>query len=189
MRDIEVDYISSFGERVMGINENAVDGIGGQADGEPFLPAQLAPLALAYVGDAVYEVYVRSMLASSVKGNVHRLHTEATEYARCASQADVIRSIFDTLTEHEQDVVRRGRNTHSGYVPKNANVAEYRYATGFEALLGFLFLNRDFDRLNYILQSATRRVGTRRVGTRRIGEGARKTAAESADSCALENES
>jgi len=113
------------------------------------------------VGDSVYELFVRDMLAQSHNGNVHSLHVGATGFARCASQADVIHSILPELTEREQDVVRRGRNANSGYVPKNANVAEYRYATGFEALLGFLYMNGEFDRLHYVLDLAVKRVAGR----------------------------
>lgn len=125
------------------------------------LQTRLPPLTLAYVGDSVYEVYIRATLARNVSGSVHRLHTEATAYSKCASQADVIRHINDELTECEKDIVRRGRNANSGYVPKNANVADYRHATGFEALLGHLYLNGDQARLNEILELAARRVRAR----------------------------
>ena len=141
------------------------EGFGGYAaggfNGRDNEPAALHPLVLAYIGDSVYEVYIRSMLAQSVCGSVHKIHTEATKYARCAAQADVVHGISDVLTEREHDIVRRGRNAHSGYVPKNANVIEYRYATGFEALLGYLFVNRDFDRLNHILSLAVKKVSER----------------------------
>ena len=119
------------------------------------------PLVLAYVGDSVYELYVRTTLARGVTGSVHKLHTEATAYSRCSSQADVVRHIFDNLSKTEQDVVRRGRNAHSGYVPKNADVSEYRHATGFEALLGYLYLGGEFERLDQILKSAAERVYSR----------------------------
>lgn len=122
---------------------------------------QYPPLVLAYVGDSVYELFVRGMIAQNIAGNVHKLHTKATEYARSESQADVIKHIFDELTESERDIVRRGRNVSSGYVPKNASVTEYRYATGFEALLGHLYLNREFDRLDRVLHLAAQRVADR----------------------------
>ena len=101
------------------------------------------------------------MLAQNVLGNVHKLHTAATEYSRCASQASVIREIYDELSDQERDVVRRGRNANSGYVPKNADVTEYRYATGFEALIGYLYIHREYDRLNYILNLAAQKVSAR----------------------------
>jgi len=124
-------------------------------------PSQLPPLVLAYVGDSVYEMYVRGMLAARIAGSVHKLHVEATEYSRCGSQADVIKNIEDKLTEHERDIVRRGRNANSGYIPKNASVTEYRHATGFETLIGYLYLSRDYGRLNQILGYAAQRVGER----------------------------
>ena len=129
------------------------DGPDGRSD-----PSQLSPLVLAYIGDSIYEVFVRVMLTQNIGGGVHKLHMEATRYVRCSSQSDVIHAIFDELTEQERDVVRRGRNAHSGYVPKNANVTEYRYATGFEALLGYLFMKRSSDRLLYILRLAAQKV-------------------------------
>ena len=128
---------------------------------QPAHTPQLTPLVLAYVGDSVYEVYVRGMLAQSMNGSVHKLHLEATEYVRCASQADVIHSIYDSLSEGEQDIVRRGRNSNSGYVPRNADVTEYRYATGFEALLGYLYMRREYGRLDQILNLAVKRVAAR----------------------------
>ena len=124
-------------------------------------PRVYSPLVLAYVGDAVYELYVRSMLAHNAKSSVHKLHMEATDHVRCDSQADVIHGIYDELSEPERNVVRRGRNAHSGYVPKNADVSDYRYATGFEALLGYLFMRGEFDRLNYILELAAYKVSAR----------------------------
>ena len=124
-------------------------------------PSQVPPLVLAYVGDAVYEVYIRGRLAQSVQGGVHKLHVEATGYVRCDAQADVMHSISGVLTDFERDIARRGRNAHSGYVPKNANVADYRYATGFEALIGFLYFSHDFDRLNYILDISFQRIAER----------------------------
>ena len=122
---------------------------------------RFSPLVLAYVGDSVYETYIRTMLARGVAGSVHKLHTEATSYSKCASQADVARFIYDRLSIEEQDVVRRGRNTNSGYVPKHADVSEYRHATGFEALIGYLHLNGDNKRLNEILNMAVERVNSR----------------------------
>ena len=124
----------------------------------PASTTSLHPLVLAYVGDSVYELHVRRMLAQNTNGSVHKLHVEATKHARCDSQADVLHSIMDELTEPERDIVRRGRNAHSGYVPKNANVTEYRYATGFEALIGYLYLNDENERLTYLLDRAVYRV-------------------------------
>ena len=150
MNDIDGSDLTKFGECVLG-----------DSDITNVAPSQLPPLVLAFVGDSVYDVFVRGMLAQSISGNVNKLHIEATKHACCASQADVVHSIYGELTEFEQNVVRRGRNAHSGYVPKNASVSEYRYATGFEALIGYLFLCRDYNRLSCILKLSIQRVATR----------------------------
>jgi len=134
------------------IDGDAINGPEGRTD-----LSQLSPLVLAYIGDSIYEVYIRVMLTRNIGGGVHKLHMEATRYVRCSAQSDVIHAIFEELSEQERDIVRRGRNAHSGYVPKNANVTEYRYATGFEALLGYLFMKRSYNRLEYILRLATQK--------------------------------
>ena len=168
-----IDFLSKiFGKPDKRIQDESESGDGaGQAD-EPFAGAGQAdepftvagpatrfhPLVLAYIGDAIYDLYIRETLARRVEGSVHKLHVEATKYVRCASQSDVAHSIANDLTEREREIIRRGRNAHSGYVPKNANVTEYRYATGFEALLGYLFITCDFSRLKYILETAEQKV-------------------------------
>ena len=121
-------------------------------------PAGLHPLVLAYVGDAAYDLYVRSRLALGMAGPVNRLHAEATRYVRCASQADVIRHIYNALDDNEKDIVRRARNAKPGYIPKHAGVVDYHNATGFEALVGYLYIKRDVGRLDEILASAFERV-------------------------------
>ncbi|MCX7748270.1 MAG: Mini-ribonuclease 3 [Clostridia bacterium] len=113
---------------------------------------QLSPLVLAYIGDGVYEVYVRTLLISQLNVSVHKLHRKATDYVKAKAQADVIHKIMETLSLEEADIVRRGRNAKSGTIPKNADVVEYKYATGFEALIGYLYLKNDFQRLMEILK-------------------------------------
>ena len=123
--------------------------------------ANMHPLVLAYVGDAVYELSVRARLAQSMAGSVNRMHAEATRYARCESQADVIKHLQPTLNEREKDIVRRARNAKPGYIPKHAGAVDYHNATGFEALVGYLYLNRDYARLDEVLAIAFDRVGER----------------------------
>ena len=142
--------VSSFTEKLINDNAQSVQKI---AITDPNL---ISPLVLAYIGDSVYELFVRTRLVFAVKGTVNKIHRTATGYSRSASQADVIHHIFEMLTEKEHDIVRRGRNARSGYVPKNANVTEYRYATGFEALLGYLYLTGEFERLIDILNNAVK---------------------------------
>ncbi len=97
-----------------------------------------SPLVLAYVGDAVFELYVRTLLVSKGNAPVHKLHRQSITFVKAKSQSDTIHKLLESLTQEEQDVVRRGRNAKSGTIPKNADVTEYRYATGFETLLGYL---------------------------------------------------
>jgi ribonuclease-3 family protein len=113
-----------------------------------------SPLALAYVGDAVYELYVRTLLLGRGNAPVHKLHRQSVEYVKAKAQSDVIHKLMEHLDPAEQDVVRRGRNAKSGTIPKNADIADYKYATGFETLLGYLYIRQDFDRLLEVLKIA-----------------------------------
>lgn len=113
-----------------------------------------APLVLAYVGDAVYEVFIRTMLIAQSNVPVHKLHRRSIEYVKAKAQSDIIHRIMESLNADELDVVRRGRNAKSGTIPKNADVTEYKYATGFEALIGYLYLKNDNERLMEILKMA-----------------------------------
>jgi ribonuclease-3 family protein len=112
----------------------------------------LHPLVLAYVGDAVYEAYIRTMLVTGKKANVHNLHKMSVQYVKAKAQADILHRINDRLTDEEQDVVRRGRNAKSASVPKNADVSDYRYSTAFESLIGYLYLMKSTPRLMEILK-------------------------------------
>ena len=114
--------------------------------------SQYSPLVLAYIGDAVYEVFVRTLLIHENKVPVHALHKMSTAYVKAKSQCDTVHRIMENLSQEEKDIVRRGRNAKSGTIPKNADVAEYKYATGFECLLGFLYLRSDLTRLEEILK-------------------------------------
>lgn len=111
-----------------------------------------SPLSLAYVGDAVYEVYVRSYVTQSGNMPVNKLHRTATHYVSAKAQSAIIHSIMDNLTEEEVAVFKRGRNAHSYTSAKNADIVDYRHATGFEALIGYLFMLKRFDRLNEIIK-------------------------------------
>ncbi|WHH61398.1 ribonuclease III domain-containing protein [Petroclostridium sp. X23] len=114
-------------------------------------PSQYSPLVLAYIGDAVYEVYIRTMLIKKGNMPVHKLHRQATLYVKAKAQSDTIHRIEGYLTGEELAVFKRGRNAKSGTVPKNADINDYRHATGFEALLGYLYLSNNTERLMEIL--------------------------------------
>lgn len=111
----------------------------------------LSPLTWAYVGDCVYELYIRTNLVNKTNLKPHKLHIETIKYVKAKSQARILEKIQDTLTEEEKDIVRRGRNAESHHLPKNSNVQEYRYATAFEALIGYLYLTKKSSRLKEIL--------------------------------------
>lgn len=112
----------------------------------------LSPLTWAYVGDCVYELYIRTNLVNQTNLKPHKLHIETIKYVKARSQAKLLEKIHENLTDEEKEIVRRGRNAESHHLPKNANVQEYRYATAFEALLGYLYLTKKTERLKEILE-------------------------------------
>jgi ribonuclease-3 family protein len=102
------------------------------------------PLKLAYLGDVVYEMYIRVYLINKVVLTPHEMSKKAIQYVKASSQASLIIGIKEYLTEEEWTLVKRGRNQKSSTVPKNALMSDYRYATGFESLIGYLhLLNRE----------------------------------------------
>ncbi|MEA5058531.1 MAG: ribonuclease III domain-containing protein [Candidatus Pelethousia sp.] len=114
-------------------------------------PRQLSPLVLAYVGDTVYDLYVRTRLILSSDATAHGLHMQATRLVCAWAQAAALHAIVDTLSEDELAVYKRGRNSHMGTVPKNAAIQDYRAATGLEALLGYLYLRGQDARLTELM--------------------------------------
>lgn len=114
-------------------------------------PETMSPLALAYIGDAVYELYVRLILTSQGTGKMKDLHRRAVSFVKAGTQAQFLKELEPWLSKKEADIVRWGRNAKSGHVPKSAGVLEYRYSTGFEALLGYLYLKGYERRLGEIL--------------------------------------
>lgn len=110
------------------------------------------PLVLAYIGDSVYDTFIRTMLVSDGSIQVKKLHKRAIRFVQAKAQAEITEELHNILTEEEQDIVRRGRNTKSSSVPKNADINDYRYATGFEALVGYLYLIGNTKRLIEIFE-------------------------------------
>ncbi|MCK9217496.1 MAG: Mini-ribonuclease 3 [Firmicutes bacterium] len=110
------------------------------------------PALLAYIGDAVYELFVRTLLVSKGNSQAGETHKKAISYVKAKSQARLIEEIYESLTEEEKRIVKRGRNAKTGSMPKHAEIIEYKYATGFECLLGYLYLNNHITRLFEILQ-------------------------------------
>ena len=116
---------------------------------------QLNPLQLALVGDAIYEVFVRTkILCDNNQLSAHKIHVKAIGCVKAKSQAKIMQNIMEHLTDEEVYIYKRGRNTKSATVPKNADVREYRDATGFEAMVGFLYLTDNTERLKYIFEKS-----------------------------------
>ena len=103
---------------------------------------EMAPLTWAYIGDAVFELYIRENLAKNTKLKPHKLHLESIKHVKASAQAETLKQLEEKLTEEEKEVVRRTRNTKNHHLPKNANVNDYMYATAFEGLIGYLYLSR-----------------------------------------------
>ena len=112
----------------------------------------LSPLVWAYVGDSVYELYIRTQLVNFSNAKPHKLHLETIKFVKAEAQAKILDKIWDSLTEEEQEIFKRGRNTENHHLPKNGNVADYSHATGFEALIGYLYLSKQDERLEEILK-------------------------------------
>ena len=111
----------------------------------------MSPLTWAYIGDAVYELYIRNYLIETTNLKPNKLHREATKFVKASSQAKILDKLKDFLNEEELEIIRRGRNTQNHHLPKNANPTEYMYSTAFEGLIGYLYLTKQETRLNEIL--------------------------------------
>ena len=106
-----------------------------------------SPLTLAYIGDAVYELIIRTVLVKKGNCPVNRLHKKASSLVKAGAQSAIMEVIEEELTPEELSVYRRGRNAHSPTMAKHATMADYRRATGFEALMGYLYLKEDYTRM------------------------------------------
>ena len=130
-------------------NKNLFRSINVKLTGEDIM--MLSPLQLAYVGDAVYELLVRTYLME--RGlSVGQLHRLTTKYVKAKSQSNIIHDLEEDLTEKEKSIVKRGRNSKTNTTPKNAEMIDYKYATGFEALIGYLYLNEEDERLSELFK-------------------------------------
>lgn len=108
---------------------------------------QYSPLALAYLGDGVYELYVRRYVLGQGNCQNHKLHEKSKKFVSCDAQERFLELLLPELTPEEQEVVRRGRNAKTNSKPKNANHSTYHAATGFESLWGYLYLAEDTLRM------------------------------------------
>ena len=112
---------------------------------------EVSPTVLAYIGDSVYELYARCHVANKCAGNNNRMHKKNVGYVSATAQAKAMRILEEELDEVEESYFRRGRNSNPHSSSKNANHGDYMYATGFETLIGFLFLDNRSSRLEYII--------------------------------------
>ena len=115
-------------------------------------PSQLSPLTLAFVGDAVFDLFVRERLVCLANRPVNRLHSLAVSLVKASSQARAAKRLSEILSEKELSVLKRGRNAHTNHKAKNASESDYHYATGLEALFGFLYLSGESDRLRELFE-------------------------------------
>lgn len=113
----------------------------------------LSPLQLAYVGDAAYELLVRTYLLKK-EIQVAGLHKTTISYVKAEAQAEIIHHLDEILNEKERQMVKKGRNAKSNTVPKNANLIDYKYATGLETLFGYLYLTKQDDRMKELFEKA-----------------------------------
>ncbi|MEH6890429.1 Mini-ribonuclease 3 [Bacillus sp. JJ864] len=127
---------------------------------------QLNSLALAYMGDAVYEQYIRYHLLQKGTVRPNQLHRLGTSFVSAKAQAKVVYHLLETsfLNEEEEAVLRRGRNAKSGSVPKNTDVQTYRHSTAFEALIGYHYLLNHQTRIEEIVFEAIRILGNKEGG-------------------------
>ena len=113
-------------------------------------PNQLSPLTLAFVGDGVFELFVRERLVCQGNCPVNSLHKNSVAQVCCAAQSKATQKLLPVLTQEEQDIYRRGRNAHVSHVPKNSTPADYHAATAFETLFGYLYLKGELVRLRQL---------------------------------------
>ena len=112
----------------------------------------MSPLTWAYIGDCIYDLFIRMNFVNTTNLKPHKLHIETTKYVKAKAQAEVLKKIMEELTDEEKEIVKRGRNTENHHLPKNASVREYMYATAFEALIGYLYLTKQDERLKNLLE-------------------------------------
>ena len=122
--------------------------------------SKYAPLTLAYIGDSVHTLFVRERVIGQSDKKVHELHILTSRYVKASAQAKAIHILLPELNEEEEAIYKRGRNANSATVPKNAIVSDYRAATGFEALIGALYIDKKKERLNEILARSMEIINT-----------------------------
>ncbi|HCL03276.1 MAG TPA: ribonuclease III [Lachnoclostridium phytofermentans] len=118
-----------------------------------------SPLTLAYIGDGIYDLIIRTMLVEKGNSQVNKLHHKASSLVKATAQKEILHAIQDILTEEELGVFKRGRNAKSVTTAKNASVTDYRIATGFEAMIGYLYLTEQLERILYLVKEGLTKTG------------------------------
>ncbi len=118
----------------------------------------LSPLTLAFTGDAVFSMYIREMLVCEANRPVGQLHKLSVNWVKAEAQSKGMHAILPLLTEKETEVFKRGRNAHTSHTPKNQSGCDYHYATGFEALVGYLYLKDETERLTELLNEVIKAI-------------------------------
>lgn len=122
-------------------------------------PCSYSPLALAYIGDAVYELIIRTKVINHGSMQVNKMHKKSSSLVKAEAQANLIKILEEELTPEEKSAFRRGRNAKSTSMAKNASMIDYRMATGFEALVGYLYITEQFDRMITLVSRGLERIG------------------------------
>lgn len=117
-----------------------------------------SPLTLAYIGDAIFDVVIRSLLVNEGNTAVNKLHKKASDIVKAGTQAAFVKALMDDLTEEEKDIYRRGRNSKPHTKAKNATTMDYLDATGFEAVVGYLYLTDNMDRICELIKLGIERL-------------------------------
>ncbi len=116
---------------------------------------RISPLTLAYLGDTVYESFIREyLIRKCIFLKINDLHKKAIKYVNAKAQSKAIKGLEEILSQEEERVFKRGRNHKKNTSAKNASIIDYRHATGFEALIGYLYLKNDTERLEYIVEKS-----------------------------------
>jgi ribonuclease-3 family protein len=118
-----------------------------------------SPLTLAYIGDAIYDLIIRTMLVEKGNSQVNKLHQKASSLVKATTQKEILHAIQESLTEEELGVFKRGRNAKSVTTAKNASVTDYRIATGFEAMIGYLYMTEQMERILYLVKEGLTKTG------------------------------
>ena len=121
-----------------------------------------SPLTLAYIGDAIYEIVVRTILVDQANRQVNKIHKAASELVKAHTQAELVFLIMDELTEEERTIYKRGRNAKAVTRAKNASMSDYRTATGFEALMGWLYLTKQSDRMLFLIKEGLKQFNNKK---------------------------